>query len=326
MDAQSKAKAIPLKRDGLSLLGGSDVGDYPRHSFAHNANIEFERNWPLKVVVVGDDEWVAGCSRFRKRSRIFSLELVMEGSLDFVQSGRRHSIRAGEMLVIQPGQDCEMSAAERVRKKIMILGGYLVPSFVSAGGWEGVDAIRLSRPDLVAGYFDRVYEASAKQPQGYMKYCSAQAYELLLELSSEIGARHIPADLNRILCFMEENMAQELKIALLCQKFGLSSTSLHRLFKRHLGCAPIDYLIRKRVESAKELLLGSSAPIKELAAQLGYANQFFFSTEFKKRVGCSPREFRKASSQAAWPSEPGALAAYVPANASKARKPSPAKP
>lgn len=294
MNTWNKPKSIPLSKEGNSLLGGTDVGKYPRHHFVRNYIVEFERNWPLKVLVCGNDEWVKGCSRFRENSNIFSLELITEGTFEFTQDGKTYTVKAGEMLVVQPGKNYKMTVDGHARKKIMTLGGYTLPAILAAGGWESLDVIRPLDQQRTAAYFDRIYQANVEQPIGYLKFCSAQAYQLLLELSDNIGTSKLPGELNQIICFLEENLSNDLTIDLICQKFGISPATVYRLFKKHLDNSPIDYLIRKKMMIAEELLESSNHSIKEIAEKLGYANQFFFSTEFKRKTGLSPRNYRQS--------------------------------
>ena len=56
---------------------------------------------------------------------------------------------------------------------------------------------------------------------------------------------------------------------------------------------PIQFLISQRINYAKNLLQNKSIPIKEVAALCGYQNQLYFSNDFRKHTGCSPREFCK---------------------------------
>jgi AraC-like DNA-binding protein len=67
-----------------------------------------------------------------------------------------------------------------------------------------------------------------------------------------------------------------------------------RLFRRFVGETPSAFLIRARMEAAKSLLRGSSAPITQIAEYLGYGDVYFFSKQFREKVGISPSEYRHA--------------------------------
>jgi len=56
--------------------------------------------------------------------------------------------------------------------------------------------------------------------------------------------------------------------------------------------SPQAYRIAARMEDAKRLLESGSMPLKEISARLGYASQLYFSSDFKRRFGLSPKAYR----------------------------------
>lgn len=73
----------------------------------------------------------------------------------------------------------------------------------------------------------------------------------------------------------------------------VSQTYLIRLFHRELGQTPSAYLKRRRMERARALLSDGDLPMLRVAQLCGYANAYYFSTDFKKQTGYSPTAFRK---------------------------------
>jgi AraC family transcriptional regulator, arabinose operon regulatory protein len=74
---------------------------------------------------------------------------------------------------------------------------------------------------------------------------------------------------------------------------GLSITHYTALFGRLTGFAPIDFLIRQRVQHGAALLATSSTPIAEIAAECGFNDPYYFSRSFARVMGCSPRRYRQ---------------------------------
>jgi AraC family transcriptional regulator len=62
-----------------------------------------------------------------------------------------------------------------------------------------------------------------------------------------------------------------------------------RLFKRSTGFAPHQYLIKCRIERAKQLLLKGKLTIAEVAYSVGFANQGHLNYHFKRLVGITPK-------------------------------------
>ncbi|WP_346354336.1 response regulator transcription factor [Azotosporobacter soli] len=75
----------------------------------------------------------------------------------------------------------------------------------------------------------------------------------------------------------------------------ISPTYLSRLLKCEMGVSFIDYLIEVRMRKAMKLLCNPELKLYEIAAEVGYSNQHYFSTAFKKVAGLSPAEYRKRS-------------------------------
>lgn len=65
-----------------------------------------------------------------------------------------------------------------------------------------------------------------------------------------------------------------------------------RLFKKHVGFAPIQYLNRVRIEKSCSLLFHSSLSISLVALDVGFGDLRFFNRQFKRFTGLTPKEFR----------------------------------
>lgn len=72
-----------------------------------------------------------------------------------------------------------------------------------------------------------------------------------------------------------------------------SESALIRSFRAAFGATPHEYLMRRKFEEARRLLLYSGLSMKEIAASLAFADQYHFSNAFKRRSGLSPLAFRK---------------------------------
>jgi AraC-like DNA-binding protein len=92
--------------------------------------------------------------------------------------------------------------------------------------------------------------------------------------------------------YMLQHLNQPMKVPVLSAMVGLSQSSFFALFKSATGLTPLDFFIRARMQRAGELLEETSLQIKEVAARLGYDDQFYFSRLFKSVHGVSPREYR----------------------------------
>lgn len=74
---------------------------------------------------------------------------------------------------------------------------------------------------------------------------------------------------------------------------GLSPNHLTSTFHQTFDQTPIQYLHRKRIAKAKELLARPDFSLSEIALELGYASGQHFSTRFKRETGTTPARYRK---------------------------------
>lgn len=75
---------------------------------------------------------------------------------------------------------------------------------------------------------------------------------------------------------------------------GYSESRLSALYKAHFGISPIDDLINRRIDQAKLLILYGNMQLSEIAEAVGFSSIFYFSKQFKERVGASPSSFKQS--------------------------------
>jgi AraC family transcriptional regulator len=84
----------------------------------------------------------------------------------------------------------------------------------------------------------------------------------------------------------------------------LSQYHFAHLFKQSTGISPHQYLIRWRIERAKQLLAMGNLSIAAIAQTVGFASQGHFTYHFKRLVGVTPRVFHSHLAQSATLLEP----------------------
>ena len=92
--------------------------------------------------------------------------------------------------------------------------------------------------------------------------------------------------------YMLRHLHEPLQVATLAARANVSPSHFFALFKRQIGCAPIDYFIRLRMQHACRLLDETVMSVKEVAATLGYDDPFYFSRIFKSVNHVAPTEYR----------------------------------
>ena len=101
------------------------------------------------------------------------------------------------------------------------------------------------------------------------------------------------AFITRLNELIENNMGSAtFNVEVLAGKMHLSSSRLYRRIKSITGYSTQSYILRMRMERAKELLETSVYSVSEVAMQCGFEDAAYFSRCYKKNTGISPREKR----------------------------------
>ena len=95
---------------------------------------------------------------------------------------------------------------------------------------------------------------------------------------------------------LAEHLAAPQSIAGLAGVAGLSPSRFAHRFKADTGDSPIAYLTKLRLRQAARLLELRGRSVGEAARDVGFDSPFYFSRQFKKQYGVSPREYQGCSS------------------------------
>lgn len=93
--------------------------------------------------------------------------------------------------------------------------------------------------------------------------------------------------------YIDENYSKEIQLKDLATIVHVSVSYLSICFKREMGVSFTEYLVRYRINKAKEILLEKNITCKEAAYYVGYEDYVQFSKMFKKYIGCTPTQIQK---------------------------------
>lgn len=110
--------------------------------------------------------------------------------------------------------------------------------------------------------------------------------------SVSLSENNIDTPLNNAIDFAEHHLDSSVTVQKMAEIAGYHPGHFTKLFQKRLGITPMQFIIRKKKERAIELLTDTDLPISSIAESLGFANQFYFSSFFKKQTGMTPSEYR----------------------------------
>ncbi|MGM9769015.1 MAG: AraC family transcriptional regulator [Candidatus Cryptobacteroides sp.] len=241
-----------------------------------------------------------------KTGRILSeyqLLYITEGRGALItEHGGKFDIRAGDMFLIFPGEKHTYYPDPATGWSEYWIGfnGTNVDSRTSQGFFSP------AKPVYNVGYNESIIElyreaiTTAKHQESYFQQLLAGIVNHLLGLMFMSGRNnrmshdnHEKSIVNKARAYMQENVESDLRMPEVAGYVGISYSRFRSIFKKYTGLSPAQYFIDLRIHRAKEMLRSTSASIKEISIILQFENPEYFATQFKKKTGISPTEFRK---------------------------------
>ncbi|QYM80691.1 AraC family transcriptional regulator [Horticoccus luteus] len=152
--------------------------------------------------------------------------------------------------------------------------------------------------DPLLRLFSEVVACLRRHPEGTSRILGSLASLILAEL--HVGTTTSPAGENRTEQLVHEakgmlaqHLELELDLELLAGKLRVGYHWLRRAFKQETGQSLHQYRLQLRMNRAKFLLKKSDITIEQIALQTGFESPYYFSQIFKRKTGCSPRDWRR---------------------------------
>lgn len=162
--------------------------------------------------------------------------------------------------------------------------------------------LHLDRSALAScvGIVKLIEKESTDNPPGY----EARLIALLLELMIFLARKYSITSNNsgkallkisKVFSLLETKFADNWNLGTIATQIGMSKSNLLLTFKKATGQSPIDYLIQLRIQKSMELLRNSDETISDIAFAVGFNDSNYFSRQFSKINGTSPRTYRNSA-------------------------------
>ncbi len=226
-------------------------------------------------------------------TELWVFETVISGKGTVCIEDQKFRVKAGDSYILpaRTNQHYYSDPEEPFEKIWFNLSGTLVDSLVQAYGLEG-----------------HWYLPGAGLEQAFRQYLDLLSRELSVADILEQGAdgfhrliraiaATLPAPQNDpasvLKKYIDEHIEQRFGLEELSKMIFHSPSQTIRIFKKAYGKTPYEYILDKKLERACMLLSHTNLLVKEIATQLQFADEHYFSATFKKRMGLTPRQYRK---------------------------------
>ncbi len=249
---------------------------------------------PFKSAVIGVTEPIPDYSIEGGAWHSVGIEYVLRGEGEVLVDGKWIKARSGHVFILREGEKHKYRARpENPWHKLWInYNASYIGTFLDA---YGIKTGVYHAPEALA-HFEYALELS-NSPDSFSKFCYslAKCVHSIAEAISECAAHEGSSDYLRIRDALDLSVYKKVDLNAVADALHMSKSNMIRIFKKHSGKTPYDYLLTQKIESAKLLLSGTDMPIREIANKLCVLDEHYFSALFLKREGMRPSDFRKGT-------------------------------
>jgi AraC-like DNA-binding protein len=161
-----------------------------------------------------------------------------------------------------------------------------------AAGPKAVHMTSMSdRLELIAEWI----RAEAARPGARSREIVSKLRELArLYEERMVSPRNVDARLSRASDAIERAIASRWTVEQLASVAGMSRAQFARRFRAAFGASPREYLVRRRMARARELLAETDESLQRIAVAVGYESEFAFNRAFRRHHGEPPGAFRRS--------------------------------
>lgn len=237
----------------------------------------------------------------REPSPCFIIEYIISGHGYLEINDEKYKLNPGDAYFIHPGDFCTYYSDESQPYKkywINFSCGFFFTELLKA--YDIND--RVIRNIDLSGFFEELFklEEIYKSNDDLCIPASNLIFSALMEIAlhKKNDVKSANRDLaHRVRFLLNKSISTHITMDDIAKKLYHSKNDIIKQFKKKYNVTPYNYLIDLRIERSKNLLVNSKKTLAEIGAILCFSSEYHFSNTFKKKVGVSPREFRKKQTQ-----------------------------
>jgi AraC-like DNA-binding protein len=229
----------------------------------------------------------------RHHSPIYVFEYVCKGRGYVKVDGGEFEPEQGDVYLVHRGSDHEYGVDPSAPwvKIWFNVAGRVVDSLIRTYGLERTNFI--PQPPLER-IFRECLALVRDNPRTAHEVSTLAVHKLLFHLARAVTESTVEhtSDAVAMKRFMDSRVLENLTLSRISRHVHKSPSQAVRLFRAAWGVSPYQYFLGKKLEMAQVLLVNTRKPIKVIAAELHFADEYYFSNIFKRKTGICPRAYR----------------------------------
>jgi AraC-like DNA-binding protein len=245
----------------------------------------------LNGLVRCEPDWCWDVSEFKD----FDLWIVLDGRGELEIDGNLHVVAPGFSVCFPPGPHVVHGRHDPDQPLQVFYCHFTLLSARNPGRSQGpvphpvtlpADPLLWSTIQELTALLDRGKQSGLAETLFWQLLLRQENADSVVESSPEERVRVLIRQIR-------ESPATAYNVDRLARQAGLSSGHFRRIFRNQAGISPVQFILEQRIKRACFYLTETHLPIQRIATTVGYADVYFFSRQFKERMGISPSAFRR---------------------------------
>ncbi|MFC6227954.1 AraC family transcriptional regulator [Paenibacillus allorhizosphaerae] len=251
---------------------------------------------PINVPFIGINYCTPHYRNVRRMSKITVIGCVLSGRGKVRVNAQTSRVQQGDVFIMRSGCFHEV-ISEATQEEPWIFIWYNVHSQWALNVLEAyrlLSTVVVSNVSLESLFRQGIEWAESKtieEMQGELQHLFMQIVIRLSEIQRSRGEL-LSLVVRQIKLHLDNQLLKPFHTEQLVNEMGLSAKHLNRVFKKEMGTTIYNYVLTKKMESAKLMLIDTTLTVNEISEQLGYSDAHYFSNLFKQKNGMRPSVFR----------------------------------
>lgn len=251
---------------------------------------------PLYLISVGVNEWQYHVVN-KEGEQYAKILYCTKGSGTLVIGGTKRTIEPYTAIFFPAGYPHEYyTNGDCWDTHWVIPAGHACDALLSQFGFTELKVFKLDDIKYLEHCFRKMHEAIIGDRVFGNFRASGYLYDFLIELyrifSSSTSTAPTNPVVTRALDYIETHYRAHITLDELCEVAGVTKQHLCRLFRSTLSCRPTEYIAKRRIQAAKEILSNTDKPTEAIAEELGFCDSSYFCKIFRRYEGITPSQFR----------------------------------
>ena len=237
----------------------------------------------------------------------FEIYCALDGNITFTVDGKKIELEKEDIVLLPPMTEHQEMISEREADRVIL---WLNPWYLNRISSRKTNLNQCFVSAEKKGYLLREdpamrkkiinmllelrYEMHEKE-FGHDIMCDSLVEHLLILLERHLNLNTMAgnANIQQVIRYINLHYTEEIRLSQLAELTDMTPVSFSRFFKLRTGKSLSDYIIDIRLGHATRQLVDSTKTVAEICYECGFNNLSNFNRIFKKKKGCSPKEFRE---------------------------------